>query len=92
MDTNTLAVGQEIWFGEFTAFERRGVVVEVTPDGAIVAEDGNKNRLVPFWKQLHFNGSPVEGRTYYQEKDAHFRTRHPEPIPEMPHQPWSFFG
>jgi hypothetical protein len=92
MDTKTLVVGQEIWFGESTAFARRGVVVEVTSYGAIVAEDGNKNQLVPFWKQLHFNGVPVEGRSYYQETDAHFRTRHPEEDPVWNPQPWSFFG
>ena len=37
-----IEIGQEIWFGEFTAFAREGVVVEVTPDGVIVADENDK--------------------------------------------------
>jgi hypothetical protein len=85
--TQELVVGQEIWFGEFTAFARRGVVVEVTPDGVIVAEAENKNRPVPFDKRSYLNGSG----TFYLETDAHYRTRHPGPVCGPESQPWLLF-
>ena len=83
---DVVKVDQKVSWGEFIAYcyGRDGVVVQVTPDGAIVDGDGWR---MPFDKLAYWDGC---SGTFYRETDAHYKARHPGPAtPED--QPWSIW-
>jgi hypothetical protein len=86
---DVVKVGQKVSFGEFYAYiyGRNAVVVEVTPEGAIVAWRDENDPRVPCDKLSYYGGC---SGTFYRETDAHYKARHPGPMtPED--QPWSIW-
>jgi hypothetical protein len=63
--TQKLEVGQEVWFGPYTAAAERGVVVRITSSGVEVRALGGSSTAIPFDKC---------GK-HYIEPDAHWIER-----------------